>query len=82
MSILNKTIKNYPLGIWIAFIALVLIFIAWFMQGYSLINWEGAVKLGFQNEGCLAEYERWGSKGFVDLYVFALLRKAWNRSET
>jgi ribosomal-protein-alanine N-acetyltransferase len=36
-------------------------------------------KLGFQNEGCLTAYEKWGSKGFVDLYVFAMLRKAWNR---
>jgi ribosomal-protein-alanine N-acetyltransferase len=33
--------------------------------------------LGFRNEGLLEEYERWGSKGLVDLYMFALLRKAW-----
>jgi ribosomal-protein-alanine N-acetyltransferase len=33
-------------------------------------------KLGFHNEGLLAEYERWGSKGFVDLHVFAILRKS------
>lgn len=30
-------------------------------------------KLGFRNEGLLAEYENWGSKGFVDLCMFALL---------
>ncbi len=24
--------------------------LAWFMQAYSLINWEGAIKLGVQNE--------------------------------
>lgn len=31
-------------------------------------------KLDFINEGLLAKYENWGSKGFVDLYIFALLR--------
>ena len=35
-------------------------------------------KLGFTNEGLLKEYENWGSKGFVDLCMFSLLRKAWN----
>ena len=35
-------------------------------------------KLGFRNEGLLAEYEQWGSKGFVDLCIFAMLRKAWS----
>ena len=35
-------------------------------------------KLGFRKEGLLAEYERWGSKGFVDLWMFAMLRYAWN----
>jgi len=30
-------------------------------------------KLGCINEGLLARYERWGSKGFVDLYMFGLL---------
>ena len=33
-------------------------------------------KLGFQKEGLLKGYERWGSKGFVDLLVYALLRTA------
>ncbi|NQT27043.1 hypothetical protein HQ585_16940 [candidate division KSB1 bacterium] len=50
MSVLNKSIGCYPLGIWIAFVALVLILIAWIMQSYSLIDWEGAVELGLQNE--------------------------------
>jgi len=50
MKILNKNLGRFPLGIWIALAGLVLIFLAWFMQGYSLINWEGAVKIGFQNE--------------------------------
>jgi ribosomal-protein-alanine N-acetyltransferase len=34
-------------------------------------------KLGFRNEGLLEAYERWGSKGFVNLYILALLRKTW-----
>jgi ribosomal-protein-alanine N-acetyltransferase len=37
-------------------------------------------KLGFRNEGLLAEYERWGSKGFVDLCMYAVLRKAWDQT--
>ena len=50
MSILNKTVGHFPLGIWIALIALLLSLLAWLMQGYSLIDWEGAIKLGIQNE--------------------------------
>jgi [ribosomal protein S5]-alanine N-acetyltransferase len=37
-------------------------------------------KLGFQNEGLLKEYENWGSKGFADLCMLALLRKSWDKS--
>jgi len=37
-------------------------------------------KLGFRNEGLLKEYENWGSKGFTDLCMLALLRKSWNKS--
>jgi len=37
-------------------------------------------KLRFRKEGLLEEYERWGSKGFVDLCMFSLLRKTWERS--
>ena len=47
---LIKIIDRFPVGIWIAIFALVLIFLAWLMQIYSLIDWEGAVKLGVQNE--------------------------------
>jgi [ribosomal protein S5]-alanine N-acetyltransferase len=35
-------------------------------------------KLGFENEGVLKEYENWGSKGYVDLCMFSLLRKTWH----
>ena len=37
-------------------------------------------KLGFRKEGLLEEYEKWGSKGFVDLCMFAMLRKVWSAS--
>lgn len=50
MLILKKNLGKYPAGIWIALIALVFISLAWIMQAYSLINWEGAVNLGIQNE--------------------------------
>ena len=45
----KKTLGGYPIGIWIAFIALLLIFSAWVMQAYSLLDWEGAVSLGLQH---------------------------------
>jgi ribosomal-protein-alanine N-acetyltransferase len=38
-------------------------------------------KLDFRKEGRLEEYEKWGGKGFVDLYMFAMLRKAWCKSK-
>jgi len=39
-------------------------------------------KLRFRNEGLLKEYERWGNKGFVDLCMFAMLRKDWSNLNT
>jgi len=50
MDILKKKINRYPLGVWIAISALILICLAWLMQIYSLIDWEGAVKLGVQDD--------------------------------
>ncbi len=50
MNVLRKKISRYPLGIWLALFALILIFLAWLMQTYSLLDWEEAVKLGLQNE--------------------------------
>lgn len=58
MKLLKRKIGRFPLGIWIALSALILIFLGWIMQAYSLIDWEGAVKLGLQNssfEGDAAE---------------------------
>ena len=50
MKLLQKQIGRYPTGIWVALIALLLTSLAWMMQLYSLINWDGAVELGLQNE--------------------------------
>ena len=55
MEILKKKINRYPLGVWIAILALILICLAWLMQIYSLIDWEGAVKLGVQNESFIGD---------------------------
>ena len=46
---LQKKAGRYSLGIWIAVVALLLSFVGWLMQAYSLFNWESAVKLGLQN---------------------------------
>lgn len=50
MKSLKKEVRHYPVGIWIALIALLLACLAWIMQAYSLLDWEGAVKIGLQNE--------------------------------
>ena len=50
MEILKKKINRYPLGVWIAILALFLICLAWLMQIYSLIDWEGAIKFGVQDD--------------------------------
>ena len=50
MFLLQKQIGRYPIGIWVTLIALLLTFLAWMMQLYSLLNWEGAIELGVQNE--------------------------------
>jgi hypothetical protein len=50
MIILKKYLGKFPIGAWMAILALILICLAWLMQIYSLIDWEGAVKLGVQNE--------------------------------
>ena len=50
MSILIKTLGRFPLGVWIALVAILLLFLGWGMQAYSLLNWDHAVELGLQNE--------------------------------
>jgi len=49
MNLLRKRIGRFPIGIWLAFLALILISLAWIMQAYSLYNWESALNLGLQN---------------------------------
>jgi hypothetical protein len=49
--LLRKRIGRYPLGVWIALTAiLLLIVVAWGGQMYSLIDWDGAVDIGLQND--------------------------------
>ncbi len=54
------------------------------IQAFVMEKNEGSIKLltklGFINEGILREYEKWGSKGFVDLISFSLLSKEWCHS--
>ena len=49
MHILKMKIEQYPTGVWVAIVALILISLAWIMQLYSLIDWEGAVGFGLQD---------------------------------
>ena len=48
------------------------------IQATVMMANEGSVKLleglGFHQEGVLRQYEKWGSKGYVDLLMFSLLR--------
>ena len=50
MTLMKIRIAGYPLGIWIAFLALSSLMLAWCMQAYSLYDWDSAVNLGLQNE--------------------------------
>ena len=48
------------------------------VQATIMMANEGSVKLleglGFHQEGVLRQYEKWGSKGYVDLLMFSLMR--------
>ena len=50
MSQLQQQIGRFPIGVWLAVAALILLMLAWCMQAYSLLDWDHAVDLGFQNE--------------------------------
>lgn len=50
MAPFRKTLGRFPLGIWLAILAAVLLVFAWGMQAYSLMDWDGAVDMGLQNE--------------------------------
>ncbi len=64
---MKKMVGQYPLGVWFAIIALILLFLAWVMQGYSLIDWDKAVDLGIQNErfGGDPVEEAWALESFA-----------------
>ncbi len=50
MDCFRKTLGHFPLGVWLAILAVVLLVFAWSMQAYSLMDWDGAVDMGLQNE--------------------------------
>jgi hydrogenase/urease accessory protein HupE len=50
MKSLNVTIGKYPVGMWLALIGLCFSLLAWLMQMYSLLDWEGAIALEIQGE--------------------------------
>jgi hypothetical protein len=50
MSLWTRILGRFPLGVWIALAAILLVFLGWCMQAYSLLNWDRAVDLGLQNE--------------------------------
>ncbi len=67
MTLLQKQIGRLPVGIWLSYVALLILCLAWLMQAYSLLDWNGAIEFGFQNEsfdGDAAErawaLESWG----------------------
>lgn len=47
---MRRMLGPFPVGVWIALLALLFLLIAWGMQAFSLIDWERAVDLGLQNE--------------------------------
>ena len=53
MNLLQRKLRRFHLGVWIALLALLLIMLAWIMQAYSMVNWEKAVELGLQNSSFL-----------------------------
>ncbi|MCE7735039.1 MAG: hypothetical protein GPJ54_09190 [Candidatus Heimdallarchaeota archaeon] len=51
MSLLRKKFGKYSLGIWMTYVGLaILLFIGMTGQAYSLLDWDGAVDQGVQNE--------------------------------
>ncbi len=55
MNLLEKNLGRYPLGVWIALLALLTSFLGWLMQGYSLLDWEEAVSLGLQRGSLMGD---------------------------
>ncbi len=91
MKLLTREMGRFTIGIWIALLAILLTLLAWVMQSYALINWEGALELGLQNESfygdpveqALADVER--GVALADIFwalpltiiaLFGVLRKS------
>jgi len=66
MKMLKKEVGRFPFGVWIAIVALLALFLGWGMQAYSLLNWDGAVDLGLQNERftCDAAERAWAQESW------------------
>ncbi len=75
MKVLKKNKGNFPVGIWIALAAIILLFLGWGMQAFSLLNWEKAVELGLQNERFTgsAEEKAWA----IESWGVALADMLW-----
>jgi len=56
---MRKMLGTFPVGVWIALLALLLLFLAWGMQAFSLMSWDRAVDLGFQNERFTGDDAEW-----------------------
>jgi len=50
VTLLQQKLGRHQLGIWLAIFTLGILCLAWIMQGYSLLDWEGAIELGIQND--------------------------------
>jgi hypothetical protein len=50
MNFLERKIGAYPIGTWLAILALFLQLLAWAAQVYSLVDWDGAVDAGLQTD--------------------------------
>ncbi len=50
MEAMTKDVGRFPVGVWLALVAVLLLLLACGMQAYSLVDWDGAVELGLQNE--------------------------------
>ena len=50
MGSMGRVVGRFPLGVWVALVAILLLMLGWVMQAYSLLDWDTAVDLGLQNE--------------------------------
>jgi hypothetical protein len=50
MDMMKKVVGRLPVGLWLVMVAILLLLLACGMQAYSLVDWDGAVEMGLQNE--------------------------------